>query len=98
MIRLYLIRHVGEARQEGPRCLTRRARRRFRRAARAFAQLEEPVELVCTSPRPAARETARLFVRALRRKSLVVLEELSPRASADSLLAALAARAHGREG
>ena len=94
MIRLYLIRHAAHGKVKGR--LTKRGRRAFRRAARAFAKLEEPLDLICSSVKPHARQTAKLLARALEREDVVELRELSPRVPPASLLRALAERV--REG
>jgi len=91
VIRLYLVGHAAEKKAGGTCVLTQRGKRRFRRLARAFARLGEPIALVCTSPKSHARETAEILARALGRRPALVLDELEPRASADSLLVALAA-------
>jgi phosphohistidine phosphatase SixA len=98
VIRLYLVRHAAEKKIGGACVLTQRGKRRFRRMARAFARLGEPIGLVCTSPKSHARETAEILSRALGRRPAVVLDELAPRASADALLFALAAFAGEHEG
>jgi len=66
--------------------------------ARAFARLAEPVDLVCSSPKSHARETAAILARALARRPARVLEQLAPRASPANLLAALSAMVHGEGG
>jgi phosphohistidine phosphatase len=96
VIRLYLIRHA--AHEKETRALTRRGRRAFRRAARAFAKLEEPLDLICSSSRPHARQTANLLARALERDDVVELRELSPRVPPASLLRALAERVRAGTG
>ena len=96
MIRLYLIRHADHGKVKGVRALTRRGRRSFRRAARAFAKLEEPLDLICSSSKPHARQTAKLLARALERDDVVELHELSPRVPPASLLRVLAE--HARDG
>jgi phosphohistidine phosphatase SixA len=89
VIRLYLIRHAAEKKSHGRRILTRRGRRRFRRMARRFAHLGEPIDLVCTSPRSHAKETAALLSVAMGRPAALALEALAPRASVDALFTAL---------
>jgi phosphohistidine phosphatase SixA len=96
LIRLYLIRHAAQCKVKGSRALTKRGRRSFRRAARAFAKLEEPLDLICSSSKPHARQTAKLLARALERDDVVELHELSPRVPPASLLRALAE--HARDG
>lgn len=98
MIRLYLIRHAADEKRDGARSLTRRGRSRFRSVARAFAELEEPVDLICSSPKPHARQTAEILARSLDHDEVVVLDELSARASASDLLRVLAARSADRDG
>ena len=98
MIRLYLIRHAADEKRDGSRTLTRRGRSRFRCVARAFAELEEPIDLICTSPKRHARETAAILARSLAQEEVLLLDELSPRASARPLLRALAAHAGDRDG
>ena len=98
LIRLYLIRPAADEKRHGARSLTRRGRCRFRRVARAFAELEEPIDLICASPKRPARQTAEILARSLDHDEVVVLEELAPRASAASLLRALAARAGDLDG
>jgi phosphohistidine phosphatase len=96
MIRLYLVRHAiaaepaeGAALADGLRALTAKGRRRFRRSARAFARLEEEVELVCTSPVLRAVQTAELLAGALGHDEVRVLEELRRNGGVESLLARL---------
>jgi len=98
MIRLYLVRHAAEKEQDGRRVLTSRGRRRFRRAARAFAELEEPVHLICTGCKPHVKETARLLSRDLGLGEAVELEELSPRAPPAALLRAIGKRCSDGDG
>jgi phosphohistidine phosphatase len=98
LIRLYLIRHAADEKRDGARSLTRRGRNRFRSVARAFAELEEPVDLICSSPKRHARETADILARSLDHGKLVVLDELAPSEPASSLLSALAVRAAGGDG
>ena len=96
MIRLYLVRHAiaaepaGEpAPADGLRALTAKGRRRFRRSARAFAELGEEVELVCTSPVLRAVQTAELLAGALGHDEVRVLEELRRNGRVEPLLAIL---------
>jgi phosphohistidine phosphatase len=83
MIAIYLVRHgiAVDHQDRGPladddRPLTDKGRRRFRRAARAFARLGETPDFVFTSPLVRAAQTAELLVAALRKDSVGVLEEL----------------------
>jgi phosphohistidine phosphatase len=65
-VKLLLVRHAiavpsgtaGIADDERP--LTKRGRRRFRRAARGLARIVPPPDLLLTSPLPRARETAEI--------------------------------------
>jgi phosphohistidine phosphatase len=98
LIRLYLIRHAADEKRAGSRSLTRRGRSRFRCVARAFAELEEPVDLICASPKQYARETAEILARSLDQEEVLVLDELSPREPARALLRALASRAADCDG
>ena len=96
MIRLYLVRNGADEDRDGTRRLTRRARRRFRRVAGAFAHLEEPVQLICAGGKPHVLETARVLARMLGRSDVVEVEELSSRAGADALLMAVSVHGGGR--
>ena len=87
MIRLYLVRHAMDEKRGSGRSLTRRGGARFRRVARAFAELEEPLDLLCASPAANALETARILESSVDQDDVLVLEELSPRASPRSLSA-----------
>jgi phosphohistidine phosphatase len=98
LVRLYLIRHAADEKRDGARSLTRRGRSRFRSVARAFAELEEPIDLICSSPRLHARQTADILARSLDHDDVIVLDELAPRASAGSLLRALAGHCSDRDG
>ena len=99
MIRVYLVRHgiaVDHAdRGELPdddRPLTAKGRRRFRRAARAFARLGEPPDFIFTSPLIRAAQTAEIFAGALKAVEIGVLEELRAGAPLGPLLAEVARR------
>ena len=98
MIRLYLIRLAANEKRAGVHVLTGRGKRRFRCAARAFAHLEEPIDLICTSGKRHARQTADILARALDRNDVVELDELSRPGSTASLLRTLAARAGDGDG
>ena len=78
MIRVYLVRHgiAGEGSPDESRSLTDKGRRRFRRAARAFAGMAEPVDVIYTSPLVRAVQTAEILAGALRLGQVRVLEEL----------------------
>src|ERR1700694_2659833 len=84
-MRLYLIRHA-EAVDSPPgarflddlRALTPRGGKRFRRTARAFANLGEPVQSLRSSPTLRAVQTAELLAAQLKRAPVAVLEELRP--------------------
>ena len=103
MIRVYLVRHgiAAEAVSEVPdesRPLTVKGRRRFRRAARAFAQLGERVDHLFTSPLVRAVQTAEILARALKEDEIGVLEELSPGSPVSKVLAAAARSTKDGEG
>lgn len=83
MIRIYLVRHgiaVDHADRgdlpDDDRPLTEKGRRRFRRAARAFARLGEQVDFIFTSPLIRAAQTAEILAGALRHYDVGVVEEL----------------------
>ena len=97
MIHLYLVRHgIAEdpqpGRDDASRALTAEGRDRFRRAAKAFSRLGEPVDLLFTSPLVRAVQTAELFAEAIGRSQVEVLEELAPEVSSEGLFAALGRR------
>ena len=98
MITLYLVRH-GIAVEPDPqgvddagRPLTAEGRNRFRRGAKAFARLGEPVDLLFTSPLVRAVQTAELLAYALRRDEVAVLQQLQPHISAAELFAEVGRR------
>jgi phosphohistidine phosphatase len=111
-MRLYLIRHA-EAVDSPPgarflddlRALTPRGDRRFRRTARAFAKLGEPIAAVRSSPVLRAVQTAELLAAQLERAPVAVLEELRPNVAAVVLRAwllsqhdsSIALVGHGRQ-
>jgi len=111
-MRLYLIRHA-EAVDSPPgarflddlRALTPRGDRRFRRTARAFAKLGEPIAAVRSSPALRAVQTAELLAAQLERAPVAVLDELRPNVAAvvlrDWLLSqsasSIALVGHGRQ-
>jgi len=66
--------------------------------AQAFADMEEPVELICAGRKSHVRETAWLLARSLGREDVVEMEELSSRARAAALLRSLSRRGSGLEG
>src|SRR5438105_10768988 len=83
MIRVYLVRHgiaVNPADSGGlpddDRPLTGKGRRRFRRAARAFARLGELPDFLFTSPLIRAAQTAEILAGGSRADEVAVLEEL----------------------
>ncbi|MGZ6126468.1 MAG: phosphohistidine phosphatase SixA [Myxococcales bacterium] len=97
MIRVYLVRHgiavdplPGQPDESRP--LTAKGRRRFRRAARAFARLGEEVGELFTSPLVRAVQTAEILARALEQDEVSVLEELRSGAPVPDLIAALRSR------
>ena len=103
MIRVYLVRHgiaadpVPEVPDES-RPLTAKGRRRFRRAARVFAQLGERVDHLFTSPLVRAVQTAEILARGLKEDEIAVLEELRPGSPVSTVLAAAAKSAKDGEG
>jgi phosphohistidine phosphatase len=104
MIRLYLVRHgIALEREEHPevpddsRPLTAKGRRRFRRAARAFARLGEPIDMLFTSPLIRAAQTAEILAGALKQSEVFSLEALKPSVPPEQLLAELAKRAKGAQ-
>ncbi|MCA1826280.1 MAG: phosphohistidine phosphatase SixA [Myxococcales bacterium] len=105
MIRIYLVRHgiaVDHAdRGELPdddRPLTGKGRRRFRRAARAFARLGEQVDFIFTSPLIRAAQTAEILAGALRASEVGVVEELRPEGAVGKLLAEVGRRVKDEQG
>ena len=103
MIRVYLVRH-GIAADASPgqpdesRALTAKGRKRFRRAARAFAQrAEDPFDLF-TSPLVRAVQTAEIFARAVKQDVVGVLEELRSGARVEDLFAVLERRIRDGQG
>jgi phosphohistidine phosphatase len=100
MIRIYLVRHgiaVDHAERgdlpDDSRPLTGKGRLRFRRLARAFARLGEPIDRLFTSPLPRAVQTAEILAGALRQGDVGVLESLRPGAPPEALLQELAKKA-----
>lgn len=96
MIRVYLVRHGiavdhedRGALADDDRPLTARGRRRFRRAARAFARLGEKPDFVFTSPLARATQTAEILAAALKEDEVGILEELRPDGAIGKLLATL---------
>lgn len=98
MIRLYLVRSGADEDRDGTRRLTRRARRRFRRVASAFAQLEEPIQVICAGSKSHVAETARVLARTLGHRDVVEVDELSSRAGAGALLRAVSIQSRGSDG
>jgi phosphohistidine phosphatase len=101
MKRLYLVRHgiaVDHADAKGPdgsRPLTGKGRKRFARAARAFAKDAGTIDLILTSPLVRAVQTAEILAAAVDHGEVDVLEELDPNFGVASLLEALAKQAGG---
>lgn len=98
MIHLYLVRHgIAEdpqpGREDASRALTAEGRELFRRAAKAFSRLGEPVDLLFTSPLVRAVQTAEILAEAIGRSEVEVLEELAPEVSSEVLFATLGKRA-----
>src|SRR5258705_8232258 len=91
-MRLYLIRHAeavdpppGARFLDDLRALTPRGGRRFRKTARAFAELGETIAAVRSSPALRAVQTAELLAAQLERAPVVVLDELRPNVAAVGL-------------
>jgi phosphohistidine phosphatase len=101
MIRIYLVRHGiavehaerGELPDES-RPLTDKGRRRFRRLARAFARLNEPIDQLFTSPLPRAVQTAEILAGALKQSGVGILESLRPTAQPETMLLELSKKAN----
>jgi len=93
MIRIYLVRHGialdhedrGDL-DDDDRPLTAKGRRRFRRTARAFARLGEPLDFIFTSPLARAVQTAELLAAAMKQDEVGVLEDLRPDGGIGKLL------------
>lgn len=96
MVRLYLVRHAT-AEQAPPgsrfadplRALTPKGRRRFHRIARTFARMDEPVDVICTSPALRAVQTAEVLAAAVGSERVRVLDELRPGGTPEPLLGPL---------
>lgn len=104
MIRIYLVRHgiaVDHADKgdlpDDSRPLTEKGRRRFRRLARTFSRLGEPVDRIFTSPLPRAVQTAEILASALRQSDVGILESLLPSAPPEALLQEVAKKAKGAQ-
>ncbi|HEY2028375.1 MAG TPA: phosphohistidine phosphatase SixA [Myxococcales bacterium] len=104
MIRIYLVRHgiaVDHADKadlpDDSRPLTEKGRRRFRRLARTFARLGEPIDRIFTSPLPRAVQTAEILASALRQGDVGILESLRPSAPPEALLQEVAKKAKGAQ-
>jgi phosphohistidine phosphatase len=93
MIRVYLVRHgiAVEPTEKGTldddsRPLTAKGRKRFRRLARAFAQLGEIPDFTFSSPLVRAVQTAEILASALKIIEVGILDELRPDAGVGKLL------------
>jgi phosphohistidine phosphatase len=100
MIRIYLVRHgiaVDHADRgdlpDDSRPLTEKGRHRFRRLARAFARLGEPIDQLFSSPLPRAVQTAEILAGALKLSGVGILESLKPSVQSEALLQELAKKA-----
>jgi len=104
MIRIYIVRHgiaADPADFRGPdesRPLTDKGRRRFRRAARAFARLGETVDLLLSSPLVRAVQTAEILAGALGVDAVEITDELKPSQSAEAILRAIGPRLSDGQG
>ena len=102
MIRVYLVRHGIAVEPEGgivddSRWLTAKGRRRFKRLARAFARLGEPLEHLFSSPLVRAVQTAEILSGATLHHDVTILEELRPEGGVGRLLAEVARRVKDEE-
>ena len=95
---LYLCRHgiaedAGAGQSDADRALTPEGIKKFRTAAKGFAELEPEVSHILTSPLLRARQTAEILVDALERDKkkveLVVCNALGPGANLRGLLGQL---------
>ena len=93
-MRVYLVR---SATAEGAvdSALSAKGRRRFRRIARAFARLGEPVDQIWTSPALRAIQTAELLAATLAHDMVDVALELRPGGSPEAVLERLAYEGKG---
>jgi len=71
--------------------LTAKGRRRFRRSARRFADLKEPVDAILSSPALRAVQTAEILAAALHSDEVQILDELNADGAPALLLSRLAA-------
>lgn len=95
---LYLVRHAiaadgGEQIPDSSRALTDKGRRRFQKAAKAFARLGRRIDLILTSPLVRAVQTAEILAGAADHGEVGVLEELEPGTEVPALRAAFEKRA-----
>lgn len=102
MIRIYLVRHGIAIEPEGgiadeSRWLTSKGRRRFKRLARAFARLGEPLEHLFSSPLVRAVQTAEILAGTTLHHDVTILEELRPEGGVGRLLAEIARRVKDEE-
>lgn len=99
MIRVYLVRHgiaVDSAEKstldDSARPLTAKGRRRFRKAAKAFARLGEPLDHIFSSQLVRAVQTAEILVSAVKGDEVGILDELRPDVGVGKLLAEVGRR------
>ena len=102
MIRIYLVRHGIAIEPEGgiadeSRWLTGKGRQRFKRLARAFARLGEPLEHLFSSPLVRAVQTAEILAGTTLHHDVTILEELRPEGGVGRLLAEIARRVKDEE-
>lgn len=104
MIRVYLVRHgiaVDSAEKgtldDSARPLTAKGRRRFRKAAKAFARLGEPLDHIFSSQLVRAVQTAEILVSAVKGDEVGILDELRPDVGVGKLLAEVGRRVKDEE-
>src|SRR5689334_24609313 len=88
-MRVLVIRHA-DAEQSGDdatRSLTKDGRSQMKSAARTLRELVERVDLLATSPLARACETAKIISKAFDDVEIEEIDQLSPGAGAESLLA-----------
>ncbi len=92
-MKIYLVRHaIAEERSphvtDEDRALTKKGKRRGRRAFRGFAKIADPLRIV-SSPLVRARQTAKLLARALGHEGWEEDDDLAPGGDRQALLSRL---------
>ena len=100
MIEIYVVRHGVAVGRDSPivdafRPLTSKARKRFRKTAKAFGKLGRKLDLILTSPLIRAVQTAEILAGAAKDGEVAVLEELDPKTAVETLIESIDARAKG---